>query len=201
MTIQELNLELGNIDLYLLDHLLKNRFSLNSKILDAGCGDGRNLIYFLNNGYRVYGVDADPDAIRMLKFISNSKYPDYDATRFNVGNVEDMDFESESFDLVISSAVLHFAESHEHFDFMFNEMVRVLKGQLFVRMTSDIGLQDYKPLETGRCALRDGTERYLITETKINELLQIHKLELIEPMKTVLVENKRSMVSLLFNKK
>ena len=201
MTIQELNLELGNIDLYLLDHLLKNRFSLNSKILDAGCGDGRNLIYFLNNGYRVYGVDADPDAIRMLKFISNSKYPDYDATRFNVGNVEDMDFESESFDLVISSAVLHFAESHEHFDFMFNEMVRVLKGQLFVRMTSDIGLQDYEPLNAGRCALRDGTERYLITESKIDELLQIHKLELIEPMKTVLVENKRSMVSLLFNKK
>lgn len=201
MTVQELNRQLGNIDLYLLDHLLKNRFTADSKILDAGCGDGRNLIYFLNNGYDVYGIDADPDAIRMLQFIIKSNYPWYDPKKFVTGVVEDMSFEPETFDLVVSSAVLHFAENHQHFDLMFDGLVRVLRGQLFLRMTSNIGLQYLQIQKNGRCALGDGTERYLLTEQKINEMMQTHKLKLVEPIKSVIVDNKRSMVSLLFDKK
>jgi SAM-dependent methyltransferase len=47
----------GNIDIYLFDQLLKGTYEHCSKVLDAGCGGGRNLVYFLNNGFEVYGID------------------------------------------------------------------------------------------------------------------------------------------------
>jgi hypothetical protein len=50
--IKELNQLLGNIDIYLLDQILKARFEKHCKILDAGCGEGRNLIFFVRNEYQ-----------------------------------------------------------------------------------------------------------------------------------------------------
>ena len=52
-SIKELNHLLGNIDIYLLDQILKDRFKKSFKILDAGCGEGRNLIYFVRNGFKL----------------------------------------------------------------------------------------------------------------------------------------------------
>lgn len=53
MNIAALNKLLGNIDIYLLDQILKGRFTKEMRILDAGCGEGRNLIYFLHEGFQV----------------------------------------------------------------------------------------------------------------------------------------------------
>ena len=47
----------GGIDIYLFDQLLKGRFVPGMRILDAGCGSGRNLVYFLRSGYEVFAVD------------------------------------------------------------------------------------------------------------------------------------------------
>jgi 2-polyprenyl-3-methyl-5-hydroxy-6-metoxy-1,4-benzoquinol methylase len=60
LTLQE---QFGQIDIYLFDQLLKGRIVPGMRILDAGCGHGRNLVYFLREGYEVYGADADPRAI------------------------------------------------------------------------------------------------------------------------------------------
>ncbi len=203
MTIKELNNELGNIDIYLLDQILKGRYSKEMKILDAGCGEGRNLIYFLNNGYNIFGIDQNPDAIRMLHFILGSKYPNCPKENFSVGEVSLISLGNESIDLVISSAVLHFAKDHDHFQQMFTEMIRVLKpqGQLFIRMASDIGLNGHKTNDTsGRYFLPDGSIRYLITQQKINELTEVFNLEFIEPIKTTNVNNLRCMTTLVFRK-
>ena len=48
MNIRE---EFGDIDIYLFDQLLKGRLDASMSLLDAGCGGGRNLYYFLRNGY------------------------------------------------------------------------------------------------------------------------------------------------------
>ena len=204
MTTQELNRELGYIDIYLLDQILKGRYNEHTKILDAGCGEGRNLIYFLNNQFDVYGVDQNPDAIKMLHFILGSTYPYLSKENFIIGSVESMAYDNDSFDLVISSAVLHFAKSHDHFRNMFSEMIRVLrtKGHLFIRMTSNIGLEGGKKEGPDGCySLPDGSIRYLIARESISELIDEFNLELIEPVKTINVNDLRCMTTLVIGKK
>ena len=144
MKVPQLNKLLGNIDIYLLDQVLKNRFDKAMRILDAGCGEGRNLVYFLNNGFEVYGVDQNPDAIRMLQFVSGSINPTYPRSRFITADLMAMPFEDAYFDWVISCAVLHFARDQSHFEALFAEHDRVLKpgGSLFLRMTSQRGLEN-----------------------------------------------------------
>jgi ubiquinone/menaquinone biosynthesis C-methylase UbiE len=203
MTIQNLNKELGNIDIYLLDQILKGRYGQNAKILDAGCGEGRNLIYFLNNNYQVFGVDENPDAIRLLHFILGSTYPYLPKSNFQEGTVEKMTFNDENFNLVISSAVLHFAKSQTHFDDMINDMIRVLKpkGHLFIRTASDIGLNEKTAQkEQGSFLLPDGSIRFLITEKMIHDIIERHSLKLVEPIKTTNVNNLRCMTTLVLEK-
>lgn len=51
--------QFGEIDIYLFDQILKNRFAPNSKILDAGCSGGRNMVWFLRNDFEVFGIDQN----------------------------------------------------------------------------------------------------------------------------------------------
>lgn len=110
MEISELNKLLGNIDLYLLDQLLKGRFTKEMMILDAGCGEGRNTHYFIQKGYRIVGVDGNSSAISMARISGRTLDPNFDPLRFQVAELEDIPFHSEAFDAVLSSAVLHFAK-------------------------------------------------------------------------------------------
>lgn len=203
-SIKELNHLLGSIDIYLLDQILKGRFEKNFKILDAGCGEGRNLIYFVQNGYQVFGTDKNEDSVRMLKHVVNSVNKGYPLDRFMVGDIEKMPFETDEFDAVISSAVLHFAENKEHLLRMLAELVRVLKpnGILFARMASDVGMKDkIKPLGEGRFYLPDGSVRYLLTKELLNEIINEFGFEFLEPFKTVIVDDKRCMSTLVLRKK
>lgn len=202
MTTQELNKYLGNIDLYLLDQILKNKIKADAKILDAGCGEGRNLIYFLNNGYEVHGIDRNADAIRMLQFIVGSGYPSQPKDRFLSGDLDDLPYSADQFDYIICSAVLHFAKSEDHFWKMIEELDRVLahEGILFIRMTSDIGLVDHQQLPNGLFHLPDGSQRFLITHQMIQSLLGDFGFSKIEPVKTVVVENQRCMTTLVLQK-
>jgi hypothetical protein len=61
----------GDIDIYLFDQILKNQFSPNSVILDAGCG-GRNIVYFLRGGCPVFGVDESD--VRFLETGESKKH-------------------------------------------------------------------------------------------------------------------------------
>lgn len=192
MTPAELNKELGNIDLYLLDLILKEKISATSKILDAGCGEGRNLIYFINNGYDVYGIDINPMAIKMLQMIAKGM----EKERFQVSSIEKMSFETNTFDFVICNAVLHFATGHRHFHQMMDKLTEVLKphGNLFIRMTTNKGLsKEVNEKGDGIYLLPDGTERYLLKGDKMDELLQRYNLKYLELPKSVLAANQRSM--------
>src|SRR5690606_35388249 len=82
MEISALNKLLGNIDIYLLDQVLKGRFTREMKILDAGCGEGRNTVYFLKEGFQIFGVDHNPVAIQMARIQAQTIRQDYDIHRF-----------------------------------------------------------------------------------------------------------------------
>lgn len=183
----------GDIDIYLFDQILKNRFSGEMNILDAGCG-GRNLIYFLHNDYQVFGVDQNSEAIGQVRLLAKTLSPNLPSENFQTSAVEKMPFQDEHFDAVISSAVLHFAKDETHFNKMLGEMWRVLKsrGLFFARLASSIGIENQiKPVGNGRYLLPDGSERFLINEELLDSITNKLGGIWLEPLKTTNVQNLR----------
>ncbi|MEM6687103.1 MAG: class I SAM-dependent methyltransferase [Bacteroidota bacterium] len=196
---QQLLTELvGNSDIYLIDQILKGRYQKDNLILDAGCGSGRNLHYFYQNDFTFYAIDRNAEHIDTLQ----QYYPKL-AANFQVATVENMSFEDAQFDHILCNAVLHFAESETQFKAMFAALVRVLKkgGSLFIRMTSDIGIEGTpKHLQNGVYWLPDDSERFLLTRKLLNEIITTHQLSLLEPVKSTNVHDLRSMTTLVLTK-
>jgi SAM-dependent methyltransferase len=163
------------------------------RIVDVGCGYGRNLTYFLREGYEVYGVDTDPRAIAALP-----------APNFRVEAIESMSFPDAFADVVIASAVLHFARDDAQFDAMLRGAWRVLKygGLFFCRLASSIGIEPLIQRRTRRrFLLPDGSERYLVDEPLLMHLTEQLGGELLDPLKTTVVQNQRSMTTWVLRKR
>ncbi len=190
---------LAGTDIYLIDQIMKGRYREHDKILDAGCGTGRNMQWFLQNNFDIYGIDIDNKAIKEFKKAN----PGLSDNRLQVSSVEKMPFSDNYFDHIISSAVLHFAENTAQYTEMLAGMIRVLKpgGSLFIRMTSDIGIEDkIKLIADGVYHIPDGSNRFLLTRSLLTETMQQHGLTFIEPLKTVNVDDTRCMSTLLLQK-
>jgi len=195
MTLQE---EFGEIDIYLFDQLLKGRIPQGARVLDAGCGGGRNLVYLLRQGYDVVGADADSAAVEHVRRLAASLAPALPAANFVVAPVERMPFPDNAADVVLSSAVLHFAKDDAQFDAMVREMWRVLKpgGMLWARLASTIGIEREVRSITGRWSLLpDGSERYLVDEALLVDFTQKLGGRLLDPIKTTVVSHQRSMTT------
>jgi SAM-dependent methyltransferase len=189
--------EFGNIDIYLFDQILKGRFDNCNTILDAGCGFGRNIIYFLRNGFNVYGVDTSTEAIDYMIQVSKEISP-LNQSNFSIQSIENLSFDSNFFDLVICNAVLHFAGSEEHFFSMLQSIWRVIKpgGYFFARLASDIGIEDLViATGNGRYILPDGSERFLVNQEKLLKFSNQLNATFIEPIKTTNVQNLRCMTT------
>ena len=188
----------GNIDIYLLDQILKGRYEQCQRILDAGCGAGRNLFYFLKQGKEVYGVDAKAEAITNLKTWCQAQFSNYPLERFQVQTIEEMQYEEAFFDVIISNAVLHFAQNKAQFEQQLQAMWRVLKpkGHLFVRLASSIGLEDnIIAVGAGRFLLPDESIRFLVTEADLLHYTQQLGGILTEYIKTTNVQGLRAMTT------
>jgi SAM-dependent methyltransferase len=188
----------GDIDIYLFDQLLKGRFNPAMRVLDAGCGGGRNLVYFLRSGYQVFGVDQSREAIVHIRGLAAALAPQLPSDNFRVENVEELSFAENSFDLVISSAVLHFARDEEQWHNMLDEMWRVLKpgGVFFARLASNIGIESrVRLIEGRRHHLPDGSDRFLADEELLLSTAASLNAQLFEPIKTVIVQNMRAMTT------
>jgi len=193
----------GDIDIYLFDQILKSRFNPSDKILDVGCGGGRNLVYFLRNGFDVFGVDQNPVAVDQARSLAANLAPKLSLDNFQISVAEDLAFKDEEFEVVISSAVLHFAENEDHFRAMFEEMWRVLKknGLFFARLASSIGIEDkVKSLGNGRFLIPDGSERFLVDEEMLISISETIGATLLEPIKTTNVQNLRCMTTWVLRK-
>ena len=135
--------QFGDIDIYLFDQLLRGRIRHGMRIIDAGCGAGRNLVYLLREGHDVFGADEDAGAIDRVSRLAQELAPQLPPGRFLDQPIEAMTFPDAFADVVISSAVLHFARDDAHFDGMVRGTWRVLKpgGMLFCRLASSIGIE------------------------------------------------------------
>lgn len=188
----------GNIDIYLFDQIQKGRFSREMSILDAGCGGGRNIYYFLQAGFNVFAVDQNAEAIEQIKYLAKHLAPNLPTENFQTAPIEKMPFPDNHFDWVISNAVLHFAENKEQFDEMNKEMFRVLKphGVFFARLASSIGIEHLiTPTSNGRYDLPDGSERFLVDEKMLIDSTNNLGAEFLEPIKTTNVQNLRCMTT------
>jgi SAM-dependent methyltransferase len=193
----------GQIDIYLFDQLLRGRIVPGMRIFDAGCGSGRNLVYLLREGYEVFGADPDPWAIAAARALSASLAPALPASNFHMEAIEDMSFADAFADVVISSAVLHFARDDAHFASMLHGTWRVLKagGLFFCRLASSIGLEDRVARVVGqRFLLPDNSERYLVNEGLLLRLTNEMGGQLLDPLKTTIVQNQRSMTTWVVRK-
>jgi tellurite methyltransferase len=190
----------GQIDIYLFDQLLRCNIAPGMRVFDAGCGSGRNLIYFLREGYEVFGVDADPYAVECTRRLAASLPPD----NFRVERIEAMSFSDAFADVVLSSAVLHFARDDEQFGAMLQGTWRVLKpgGLLFCRLASSIGMErQVKRIAGRRFLLPDGCERYLVDAELLARLTKELGGQLVDPLKTTVVQDQRCMTTWVLRKK
>ena len=195
--------QFGEIDIYLFDQLLRGRIAPGMKIFDAGCGFGRNLHYLLAAGYEVFGVDADPRAIAATRRLAASLAPDIPANNFRAEPLEQMSFPDHLAEVVLSSAVLHFARDDDQFDTMLRGTWRILKpgGLLFCRLASSIGMEDQvRSLAGRRFRLPDGSERYLVDEALLVSLTEKLGGQLADPLKTTVVQNQRCMTTWVVRK-
>lgn len=194
----------GDIDIYLFDQILKDRLTPGMKILDAGCGGGRNLFYFLQSGFEVYGVDQSPESIAYVRQLAQHFAPQLPLENFRVAAVEEPVFAEKFFDAVLSSAVLHFARDETQFRGMLGAMWRQLKpgGLFFARLASSIGIENsIQQIDERRYLLPDGSERFLVDEPLLHELTAQLNGEWMEPIKTTNVENLRCMTTWVIRKR
>jgi tellurite methyltransferase len=197
--------QFGDIDIYLFDQLLRGRIRPGMRILDAGCGAGRNLVYLLREGYDVAAADQSANAVSSVRQLATKLGAMLPDDAFRVEPVEALSFDSSSVDVVISSAVLHFARDDGHFRAMLDAMWRTLEpgGLFFARLASSIGLpaSAFTPLGNRRYTLPDGSERYLVDEDVLmNETERLGGI-LVDPLKTTVVQNARCMTTWVVSKR
>jgi tellurite methyltransferase len=194
MTLAE---QFGNIDIYVFDQLLRGRIAPGMRVCDAGCGGGRNLVYLLRSGYEVCGNDADAGAIAQVRALAGALAAGRPHD-FRVEPIEQTSFPDQHADVVIASAVLHFARDEAHFEAMLRQLWRVLKdgGVFFARLASTIGMADeVRPLGQGRYRLPDGSDRYLVDAATIAAWTARLGGVLIDPIKTTVVHEQRAMTT------
>jgi tellurite methyltransferase len=190
--------QFGAIDIYLFDQLLRGRIRPGMRVFDAGCGNGRNLVYLFREGYDLFGVDSDPRAIAEVRRLASALAPHLPADHFRTESIEAASFPDAFADVVLSSAVLHFARDDDQFHAMLRGSWRILKpgGLFFCRLASEIGMEGrFQRIAGRRFRLLDGSDRYLVDEAMLLRLTDELGGQLLDPLKTSLVQGQRCMTT------
>jgi SAM-dependent methyltransferase len=199
LSIQE---QFGQIDIYVFDQILRGTFSAGMRVLDAGCGYGRNLVYLMRMGCEVFALDADAAGVDHVRRLSESLETGLASGNFRVGRIEQMPFPDRFADVVIANSVLHFARDERHFRTMVDELWRVLRpgGMLFCRLGSRIGM-NFDQLRPGIFVVGDGSEWFLVDEQMLLDLTLELNAVLVDPLKTTIVQDFRCMTTWVTRKR
>ena len=198
----DLHARFGDIDIYLFDQLLRGRFDERRRVLDAGCGAGRNLPYFLARGFDIYAIDEDPAAVASARALAARVAPALPADQIRQGTLHALPWADGRMDAVVCSAVLHFARDRAHFERMVDEMWRVLAsgGLFFARLASSIGIESLVTDTVGRVRLPDGSDRFVVDEQFLLDTTHNLRGTLCDPLKTTNVQNSRCMTTWVVEK-
>ena len=199
LSLQE---QFGQIDIYIFDQILRGNIAPGMRVLDAGCGYGRNLVHLLREGCEIFVLDLNGDGVDHVRQLATALQSGLPADNFQVGGIERMPFPDAFADVVICSAVLHFARDEEHFRAMLWELWRVLRpgGMLFCRLGSRIGME-FERVPGGRFLVGDGSEWFLVDEEMLMELTEELNGVLVDPLKTTIVQDYRCMTTWVLRKR
>ena len=199
LSVQE---QFGQIDIYVFDQILRGNMAPGMRVLDAGCGYGRNLVHLLREGCEVFALDEDAEGVEHVRRLSASLMTGLPTKNFQVGSIEKMPFPDGFADVVICSAVLHFARDDMHFRTMLAELWRVLRpgGMLFCRLGSRIGM-DFEWVRGNRFIVGDGSEWFLVGEEMLLDLTEEMNAVLVDPLKTTIVQDFRCMTTWVLRKR
>jgi SAM-dependent methyltransferase len=199
LSVQE---QFGQIDIYVFDQILRGNIAPGMRVLDAGCGYGRNLVHLLREGCEVFALDEDAEGVEHVRRLSASLMTGLPSKNFQVGSIERMPFPSGFADVVISNAVLHFARDDMHFRTMLAELWRVLRpgGMLFCRLGSRI-VMDFEWVQGNRFIIGDGSEWFLVDEKMLLDLAEEMNAVLVDPLKTTIVQDLRCMTTWVLRKR
>jgi SAM-dependent methyltransferase len=199
LSVQE---QFGQIDIYVFDQILRGNIAAGMRVLDAGCGYGRNLVHLLRAGCEIFAVDASAHCVEHVRQLSASLETGLPQENFQVSPIELMPFADEFADVVICNSVLHFARDHQHFLAMLAELWRVLRpgGMLFCRLGSRIGM-DFAPSGDGRFVVGDGSRWFLVDQEMLLRLTEEMNGALVDPLKTTIVQDSRCMTTWVVRKR
>jgi SAM-dependent methyltransferase len=199
MTVQE---QFGNIDIYVFDQILRGNIAPGMRVLDAGCGYGRNLVHLLRVGCEVFALDADATGVAHVRALAGMLAPGLPEENFRVGAIERMGFEDGFADVVICNSVLHFARDEAQFLAMVEELWRVVRpgGMLFCRLGSRIGM-DFERVQGNVFRIGDGSEWFLVDEAVLLRMTEQMDGVLVDPLKTTIVQDYRCMTTWVVRKR
>ncbi len=201
--LYELGEHCGNIDIYLFDQLLKRRITPGMTVVDTGCGYGRNIHYLLRAGHPVFAIDSDATAIEAVRELAGKVAPHLPPTNFRIERLEHHTLPEALAELVICSAVLHFATDETHFSAMIDGAWRTLQpgGIFFARLASTIGVETLMTrLQERRYRLPDGSERFLVDAPFLKHAEARIGAERMDPLKTTIVQDQRAMTTWVLRK-
>jgi len=107
-----------NDSVYPLKYAKQTIDSKNGKILEAGCGAGRILRYYKNNGYDIIGMDFIEAAVNKLKAVDPE-------LKVESGDITQLKYDNETFDYVLAFGLFHNLE--HNLNKAVQESYRVLK--------------------------------------------------------------------------
>jgi SAM-dependent methyltransferase len=199
LTVQE---QFGQIDIYVFDQILRGNIAPGMRVLDAGCGYGRNLVYLLREGCEAFALDQDAEGVDHVRKLSSSLATGLPPENFQVGPIEKMPFADGFADVVMCSSVLHFARDEKHFRSMIAELWRVLRpgGMLFCRLGSRIGM-DFESVGENIFVVGDGSKWFLVDEEMLMDLVEELNAVLVDPLKTTIVQDYRCMTTWVLRKR
>ncbi len=199
MTLQE---QFGQIDIYVFDQILRGNITAEMRVLDAGCGYGRNLVHLLREGCEVFALDASEEGVAHVRALAAELAPQLPPENFRVGAIEQMDFPDAFADVVICNSVLHFARDEQHFLAMVSELWRVLRpgGLLFCRLGSRIGME-FERVRQHIYRIGDGSEWFLVDEAVLLRMTEQMNGLLVDPLKTTIVQDYRCMTTWVVRKR
>jgi len=193
----------GRIDIYIFDQLLRGNIAAGMRVLEVGCGGGRNLQYLMQADFEVMGLDKNPEAIQAVRRLAREFAPQLETDAFRVEAVEESTFSDGCAEVVLCNAVLHFARDHAQWNAEVEGAWRLLApgGLFFARLASSIGIENgVSPCGGGRFIRPDGAELYLVDVDQLLTTTARLGGELVDPIKTTNVQGLRSMTTWVVRK-